>query len=306
MAAPVARILLISLSNIGDAVMTTPVLETLHQAWPGARIDIVGDRRSAQIFELCPYRGEIILKHKREGRPGLWRLIRRLRCQRYDLIVDLRTDGLAYLLRGRKRLHKWRQRRRGVHAVEQHMNVLRPLGLDRMEARTRVWLDAGLRERAKDLLAPLPGGSWLAVGPGANWAGKIWPLAAYQELCRLSRARFDGLILLGGPGDRDIAARLAGDTALPCVNLCGHTDLLQAAAVLECARVFIGNDSGLGHLASAVATPSLTVFGPGEPQRYHPWGPRAEWILAAGRDLQRLSASEVFAALEALLARTPA
>jgi len=306
MPAAVERILLISLSNIGDAVMTTPVLETLHQAWPGARIDIVGDRRSALIFEHCPYRGEIILKHKREGRPGLWRLIRRLRGQRYDLIVDLRTDGLAYLLRGRKRLHKWRQPRRGVHAVEQHMNVLRPLGLDKHEARTRVWLNDELREQAAALLEPLPGSRWLAVGPGANWEGKIWPLAAYQGLCRLAAAQFHGLIILGGPDDQAIATRLETHSELPTANLCGQTDLLQVSAVLERARAFVGNDSGLGHLASAVATPSLTVFGPGEPQRYHPWGPQAAWIVAADQDLECLTAAEVYAALEELIARTPA
>jgi len=304
MPAAVEKILLISLSNIGDAVMTTPVLETLHQAWPGARIDIVGDRRSAQIFEHCPYRGEILLKHKREGRPGLWRLIRRLREKRYDLIVDLRTDGLAYLLRGRKRLHKWRQHRRGVHAVKQHMNVLRPLGLDHREARTKIWLDEDLRRQVQALLAPLSGKRWLAVGPGANWAGKCWPLASYQALCCLAGPLFDGLIILGGPDERDIAAQLAAAVSLPCVDLSGCTDLLQAAAVLERARVFVGNDSGLGHLASAVATPSLTVFGPGEPERYHPWGPQANWLIAPERDLGQLSAEKVHAALAALLERT--
>jgi len=300
------HLLVISLSNIGDAIMTTPVLEALHREYPQARIDIVSDRRSAALFTHCPYLGETFLRHKREGRPGLWRLIRRLRQQRYDLIVDLRTDGLAYLLRARKRLHKWRQPRRGVHAVEQHMNILRPIGLAKADSPTRVWLDQGLRSQAAKQLAALPGSRWLAVGPGANWEGKIWPLSAFLGLCQLASACFDGLILLGGPDDRVIAAQLASGVSLPCVDLCGQTDLLQAAAVLECARVFVGNDSGLGHLASAVATPSLTVFGPGEPQRYHPWGPGADWVIAEGQDLRRLSAETVFTALQALLQRTGA
>ncbi|MGB5439175.1 MAG: glycosyltransferase family 9 protein, partial [Gammaproteobacteria bacterium] len=95
-------ILLITLSNIGDAVMTTPVLEALHHRYPKARIDIVTDARAGSLFEHCPYRGEIILKHK--GWRGTLALLKRLRTTRHDLVVDLRTDGLALLLHARRRL----------------------------------------------------------------------------------------------------------------------------------------------------------------------------------------------------------
>ena len=95
-------ILLITLSNIGDALMTTPVLEVLHHQYPQAVIDIVTDARAGNLFEFCPYQGEIILKHK--GWRGTLALVKRLRITRYDLIVDLRTDGLTLLLRARRKL----------------------------------------------------------------------------------------------------------------------------------------------------------------------------------------------------------
>ena len=90
-------ILLITLSNIGDAVMTTPVMTALHNKYPRAVMDIVADARSGEIFTQCPYKGEIFLKDKQAGWQGLLRLVKQLRMKRYDLMVDLRTDGLTLL-----------------------------------------------------------------------------------------------------------------------------------------------------------------------------------------------------------------
>ena len=76
---------------------------------------------------------------------------------------------------------------------------------------------------------------------------------------------------------RDIEASLP----VPGINLAGNTDLLQAAAILAQSQLFIGNDSGLGHIAAAAGTPTVTVFGPGDPARYHPWHPQARWIQSS-------------------------
>lgn len=292
------RILFITLSNIGDAVLTTPVLESLHRLYPEALIDIVGDRRSTRVFECVPFRGRIVHKEKDSGWRGLHRLVRTLRERRYQLAVDLRTDGLTYLLRARRRLTKWGCKTKPVHAAERHMAVIAPL-LDPAAPcpAPHVHLDEGLRAYAAAELAGLPGKRWLAMGPGANWPPKIWAAERYRELVALTADCFDAVILLGGPGDRAACELLALDCPLPAVNLCGRTDILQAAAVLEHALVFVGNDSGLGHLASGVATRTLTVFGPGEPDRYHPWGPLADWIVEPNRNLAALSAQAVAARL---------
>ena len=86
--------------------MTTPALERLHQLYPEAVIDLVCDARSKILFEHCAYRGDIFLKEKKQGKKGLFKLVRLLRKKRYDLVVDLRTDGLAYLLRGQETINQ--------------------------------------------------------------------------------------------------------------------------------------------------------------------------------------------------------
>lgn len=288
------KILCITLSNIGDAIMTTPVLEALHRHYPDAVIDLVADRRSSEVFTHCPYRGRIVFKEKRAGWRGTLQLVRVLWHTRYDLIVDLRTDGLAYLLRARRRLTKWQRQERGPHAVEQHMGVIAALGNTNILP-TRIWLTPQLEAEAAQRLDALPGTRWLALGPGANWEPKIWPLTRFRDLAEQLQNDFDAVVLLGGPNDAERCDFLSRTLPLETMNLAGKTSLLEAAAVLARAALFVGNDSGLGHIASAVGTPTLTLFGPGEPQRYHPWGEHARWLVSPEHDLGKLSAEVVAA-----------
>lgn len=291
--------LVITLSNIGDAVMTTPVLEALHARYPDAVIDLVADRRSSAVFTHCPYRGRMVFKEKHDGWRGTLQLLRELRQTRYDLVVDLRTDGLAYLLRARRRLTKWCAKPRGPHAVEAHMGVLAALDIETIPP-TRIWLTAELQAEAAQRLHVLPGTRWLALGPGANWEPKIWPLPHFKELVERVRNDFDAIVLLGGPHDAERCERLSHNLPLETLNLAGKTNLLQAAAMLARVSVFVGNDSGLGHIASAMGTPTLTVFGPGQPDRYHPWGERARWLTSPENDLAQLRAETVADKLRSL------
>ena len=115
---------------------------------------------------------------------------------------------------------------------------------------------------------------------GANWDKKIWPAEKYAVLVQNLVGKYDALVLLGNKADNAQAEQVARGAPFPCINLCGQTILLEAAAVMERMTLFIGNDSGLGHIASAVNTASFTLFGPGNPERYHPWGEQARWYAA--------------------------
>ncbi len=297
-----SSILLISLSNIGDAVMTTPVVNALHELYPDAVMDVVADQRSSSIFSLCPYIENIFHKHKKQGWKGLVSLIRELRKRRYDLIVDLRTDGLSYVLRGKKRLTKRGIKPAGKHAVQQHMAVIEGLNRGQVKAVTCAWLDDVTRQQAREMLITLPGSRWLAIGPGANWPGKIWPAQAYAQLCNELANQFDGFIIVGGPDDQALGESLQQDIDSVCVNLCGKTSLLQVTAIFEQCMAFVGNDSGLGHLASATGIKVLAVFGPGRPERYHPWGANCNFILAPDLVLEELQPSVVAKQLLNMLA----
>lgn len=295
------KILFISLSNIGDAVMTTPVLERLHELYPEAVIDIVGDRRSSIIFRHCPYRGEVFHKEKKLGWRGILALVRQLRRTRYDLIVDLRTDGLAYLLKGRRRLVKWARKPYGPHAVEDLCSIIDRINPERRIPDTRVWLSDAEHDAARTLLGEFFGQRLLAIGPGANWEPKIWSADAFAATANLLADRVAAIVLLGGPGDVERARAVADQLQVAHLDLTAQCDLLTTSAILQQAALFIGNDSGLGHLASGVGTPAITVFGPGQPERYHPWGKANRWLVGADQSLDNISPEQVATVARELL-----
>ncbi|MGR8918653.1 MAG: glycosyltransferase family 9 protein [Gammaproteobacteria bacterium] len=293
------RLLVVTLSNIGDLVMTTPVFETLAAHFPGLRIDVVADPRSSVLLAPAPYVGTIFHRHKRGGLRAQWQLLSRLRSRRYRAAVDLRTPVIPWLLRCDARATK-RARHRREHAVEEHLAVLAELGIDAAAARCRLYVDAAAAADVDAALAVLPAGPWLAVAPGANWPGKRWPPARYAALVERLAPALAGVVLLGSAEDAGL--RLETDVRWPpTVDLRGRTALPQAIAALARCRAFVGNDSGLGHAAAALDVPSVTVFGPGRPARYRPWGPRAEIVQAPDADLAALAPGAVAAALEALL-----
>jgi ADP-heptose:LPS heptosyltransferase len=287
------RILLVSLSNIGDAVLTTPCLQALHHQYPAAVIDIVGDPRSQAIFGACPYLGRMLVLDKKSGWRGRWAFIMRLRRQHYDLAVDLRSDWMLYFIRARHKLSKLSSRvGRGLHSARKHAAALKPLGIT-VTPETRIWIHARDRQFAQDMLIGWTERRILALGLGANFEGKVWPVEHFIALVNMLADSFDAILLLGNQQDATRAGVFSQGCTLPVIHACGKCDLLETAALLEHAGLFVGNDSGLGHMASAMGTPTMTLFGPGSPARYRPWGAAAGWLQSQDGTMPSLQPAEV-------------
>ncbi len=296
------RALFVTLSNIGDLVMTTPALRLLHAIYPQHEIDIVADARASMLLAACPFRGEILHRDKRRGWRGTLALIKSLRRYRYAAVCDLRTDFLPYVLRAERRVTRRHAQVRGEHAVEQHHAVATELADDDSPiAATQIWIAAQTVRKVDERYPHSRDRRLLAIAPGANWPGKIWPASAYRDLIAALRADFEAVLIIGSAADRASAVDISATLSMPTLNTCGETDLCEAAALIARAAVFVGNDSGLGHIAAAQGVPTVTVFGPGQPQRYRPWGQHVRVVQAPGDDLSRLSAAPVAAAVRALV-----
>ncbi|HAF00091.1 MAG TPA: glycosyltransferase family 9 protein [Methylophilaceae bacterium] len=283
---PITKILFITLSNIGDVIMTTPVLEALHQTYPEAVIDIVGDARSDIVFKHCPYRGELFLKDKKKGWRGTLSLICQLRKKRYDIAVDLRSDGLLYLISAKQKYFKLsNQSSMNMHSVEKHFAAIQAITPLSPTVRTKIWLSDQEMASAEQWLAGVNNQRILALGLGANFLGKIWPVSHFQDLANALASQFDQVLLVGNQQDATLSAQFMQACKLPVIDCCGKLDLLTTAALLARASYFVGNDSGLGHIASAVGTPTFTVFGVGQPNRYRPWGEKALWYQDPQREI---------------------
>lgn len=299
--ASVRDILVVGLSCVGDAVMTTPVLQSLHQHYPDAHIDLVSDRRSNQIFQYCPYVRDIFLKDKSRFLRGSWDVIVQARQRKYDLVVDLRTAFMAYFCRTRHRLTRLGDRAYGPHAVEQLMGVIRPTHGDRPIPAAKIWLSEKEHEKARSLLSGLPPGKWLAMSPGNPNPNKRWKPEYHAGLANALASLISGVILDGGPAEREDADAVAKLLDVPCVNVAGQTSILDAAAILQRASLFVGSDSGPGHMAAAMGTPTLTLFSVDRPERVLPWPCNGKFVQSPDDQTASIPLADVLALAKDIL-----
>lgn len=269
-------ILFVTSNRLGDAVLSTGLIghyiDRAAATGRPPRITVAAGPAAAPLFEAVPGLERLIVMAKRRHGlhwPQLWR---RVAGRRWDAVIDLRRSALAYALRARRRLQPPK--------ATDDMHRVRLLGatVGRRDdpPAPRLWTRDADDDAAAELLpddAPV-----LALAPTANWAGKIWPADRFAETAARLTAP-DGplagarIAVFGGPDERDQAAPVLD--ALPPerrVDLVGGVHLLTAAACLRRAALFVGNDSGLMHMAAAAGAPTLGLFGPSRTELYAPWG----------------------------------
>lgn len=303
------RILFVTATRIGDAVLSTGLLDHLLRQYPAARITIACGPAAEGIFARMPNREATIVLTKQSFSRHWLSLWRQVIGQSWDLVVDLRGSALSWMVRARRRA-VMRGGRRAGHRLG-HLAAV--LDLDPPPPPV-AWFDAADEARAAALLSS-PGGAagggagaapLLALGPSANWAGKVWPAERFVQLFQALAAPGGPLpgarpVVLAGPGGTEAAMAAPVLAALPgAVDLVGRLSLPEAAAVLSRCRLFIGNDSGLMHLSAAAGTPTLGLFGPTPASEYAPTGRCAGPVLARGAPGQApMEALPVRDALEA-------
>ena len=287
-------ILFIGLSCVGDVIMTTPIIESLHQRYPNAVFDFVADDRSKVLYEYCPYKRNIFIKDKNLFLRGLPSLLSKLWKNSYDLIVDVRTDGLAYILRGKQRLTKIGSQPYGEHSVEKLMGVISRIHGNEPIPNTKLWLDDISHEYAKQKLTQFNDKeNIIAISPGEpskphkNWAIKNW-----VEFINKISMNISGIIYMGGPSERDATDKIKAKIKTPFIDVVGNS-LLESAALLDRVKIYIGPDSGLGHLAAARGTETITLFSVFGPERYLPWGGNAVSVRGKDNDARNISVSDV-------------
>jgi lipopolysaccharide heptosyltransferase III len=298
----VNKILFVGLSSVGDVVMTTPVLSSLQEKYPDASFDIVVDKRATGLYKNFPRLNKLYLKDKDKLLRGAPDLLLRLWKNRYDLVVDVRSDGLAYLLRAKERHTKWFAKSYGPHAVEDLMGVIAKLHGNKPIPDTSVWPSDADRKYAEDQLSIFTNrDKLLALSIGDNRKpDKTWPTDKFVELLNRHENDFSGAIFLGNSFEAEETKEVISKINLPHINTVGNS-LLEAAALLEKSCLYLGPDSGLGHIAGAVKTPTISFFGLMKPERYRPWGAKSICITGKDDDARNISVDEVSAAVRRAL-----
>ena len=264
-------ILFVTATRIGDAVLSTGLLSYLIGRHPAARLTIAAGPLAAPLFAAVPGLERLLVVEKRRWSLHWLALYAAVARRRWDLVVDLRGSALAFVLRAGER-RVMAKGNADEHRVRQLARLFR---LD-PPPEPHLWTLAH-HERAAEALVP-PGGPVLAIAPAANWRGKEWRAERFAELARRllgggGRLAASRVAVLAAQGEEPQARPLLA--ALPpgrAIDLVGKVDLLTAAAVLKRCALFVGNDTGLMHIAAAVGVPTLGLFGPSPPEQYAPWG----------------------------------
>ncbi len=169
------------------------------------------------------------------------------------------------------------------HEVDRQLDILRFLGANPIDSGLEVWTTQDDESFAQDVLNRFhvtESDSLIAFAPGATWSFRRWPSSRFIELGRWLQESYNAYILIiGGKGDRNLANQIEQKMhGRQTVNLAGKTTLREMASVLKRCKLFIGNDSGPLHVATAAGVPVIGLFGPGEYQRFKPWGDNHEAI----------------------------
>lgn len=284
------RILLTRLKFIGDVVLTTPLIRTLRDTYPSAEISYLGERQAVSLLERNPMLDEIIpIDLKDPTFSAQLGLYKKLYARKFDCVIDLFSNPRSALLsfatrapmrigwdrRGRGRLYTHRIADDGVPktAIEFHYQALRALGVTPRSNRTEIFLSGEECAQARDSLrAQGWNGSQklIALQCGGTWPAKLWEKERFAELARMCQRELNAAIILtGGPNDRDVVGFV--NDAVPGAICALGLPLRQLAALLSCASVMVSNDCGAMHIAVAVGTPTLGIFGPGEDDVWFPY-----------------------------------
>jgi ADP-heptose:LPS heptosyltransferase len=337
------RVLLIKPSSLGDVVHALPVLNALRDRWPQAEIAWLVNAGLKSLVEGHRSLNQVVVFDRARMRTG-WgglraasHLAAQLRSGRFDLVLDLQgllRSGLMALATGARvrvglagaregsRLaytHTVPERPERPHAIDRLLDMGAILGAPVDQVRYHLPIRETDRIWAAQAIAPL-NGPILTVNLGARWVTKRWLPEGFAAVAKRAAEQHGvGVAVVGAPEDRPSVERFAQalDGSAPMVDLCARTSLMQLAAVAERSAVFLSNDTGPLHLASAAGAYTLGVFTCTRPEWTGAHGPRAANVATqvpcAGSCIKQcghlsclteLTAERVFTALDRQLRRS--
>jgi heptosyltransferase-2 len=278
------NILIIKPGAIGDLLHLTPVISALKAKFTSARITLlVSSKATASLFRDNPHVYETIVFDKRgEHRSlsalfGLWRRIRK---GRYDMVVHFQRSNLKAWFLATAALpcrvlvyHKAKDRI--VHAVENHLETVASLGIDATDLDLEFYTSADDEMFAEKLLGSpeYAGKSLVCLNPGASNRIKCWSTGSFAGLAdRLVNELDANILIIGGAEERDLADAICAAMNNTPLDMLGKLSLTQLGAVLKRCDVLVSGDTGPMHLATAVKTPVVALFGAIEPRRTGPVG----------------------------------
>ncbi len=277
---PRPRILVIALRRLGDVLLTTPLIASLRHAWPDALIDALVFADTAGILQGNPDLNTVVTMPARRTVAQSLKLAARL-WRRYDLAVSTQSGDRPVFfafVAGRRRVAlvdqgvNGRVKQRlldrglvyepGVHRVEEMLRLADTLGI------ARVSRMVAPHPRASDAA---PTGDYAVIHAAPMFRYKQWTASGWRDLAAVLASRGMAVVATGGPGEEERAYLDAVWSGASVTRLDGRLDWPQLSGLLTKARVYVGPDTSVTHLAAACGCPTVALYGPTDPRLWGPW-----------------------------------
>jgi len=280
------RLLIIQLRRIGDVVLSTPVVRAIKLRYPGIHIVFLTESESRSLLENNPFIDELMVWESGQySNPAyVIRILRGLKEKKFDTVIDLQGSprtALASFLSGAKNRIGFDYRARGLfydikvkrdprpkYGSAFKLDILKPFNFIGDDLKPEIFLTAETRTFAKGFFSrhQLSGPDFkVALSPVSRRSYKRWLLERFAKLAAWLVSDFEAkVIILWGPGERHVAEKVAEEVGAN-VLISDQTQTLQeVAALIQSCDLFVGNDNGLKHIATAVGTPTFTIYGPSD------------------------------------------
>lgn len=308
----VTHLLVLRLDGLGDLILSTGFFPALRQIFPRARLTLAVARWSVGLARLLPGIDTIVPLDAPwvvGGGAATWRTladtVRDLRRRRFDLAFELRGDFRNILLMRALRA-RWRAGL-AITGCDFALTHVAPVGDNHhstcliaalvnslaptrpFDLRPRLDLPPALRQAGRDCLRahgfgePAGGGRWVVLHPGARWPGRQWTIEGYAALADRLLAAGHRVVITGTPDEAATTAAVVARMQRSPLVLAGKTDFPTFLGILGTADLFVGVDSGPMHLASAIGTPVVALFGPAHPAMVGPRGPHDQTVFHGDR-----------------------
>ena len=262
------KLLFITSSRIGDAILSTGVLNYMINKHPGIDVTVAAAPLTLPLFEAVPHLNRLIPVIKQPLSRHWLALWQQCRHEKWDIIIDIRGSLVSYFLKTPQR-YVWKSSKSTDHRVDQ---LGRLIGLT-PPSPPHLWLGLAHFQKAQSFISgavPV-----LALAPAANWVGKQWPVKSFSMMVDQFLEKYEAKVaVFAAPQERSKVQPILD--AIPRdrrIDLVGRLSLLETAACLKQCKAFVGNDSGLMHMAAAVGTPTIGLFGPSDDRVYAPYCP---------------------------------
>ena len=332
------KIAVVKLSSLGDVIHALPVARALRRSYPAAHLTWIVEAREYALLKDHPDLDAVLpvdtrlwrrLIRRPAGARQVWgklgRLQKRIRASRFDVTLDVQgliKSGLLTAYTGAPLrigfspgwCREWPNALftnrhvtpppRAAHVVEQYLALLAPLGVTLSAPEFHVPVRPEAERRIEEFLGEQGvkrRDALVALNPGAGREEKRWPVSHMQALAeRLGTEPGVRLVLLWGPDEVHMARQIKDGLSTKAI-LAPPTDLHELGSLLRRCRLMVANDTGPLHLAAALGTPCLGLYGPTRPERNGPYGVRCRGLRSPDGTMEGLDPAAVFAAAQTLL-----